>query len=65
MNRAPLKSVLERADEVKLEYEDIDKGIMVVETSEEQHANRAVSEFVEQGMQRAMQPTPLPEGYKE
>jgi len=30
-----------------------------------QHAKRAVSEFVQGGMNRAMQGTPLPEGYKE
>jgi hypothetical protein len=28
-----------------------------------QHARRAVSEFVAQGMPRMMQPTPLPPGY--
>ena len=67
------RELFEHADKVKLEYEDIGNGIIVMETSEDpqvvlliqQHANRAVSEFVEQGMQRAMQPTPLPEGYQE
>jgi hypothetical protein len=28
-----------------------------------QHAHRAVSEFVDQGMPRAMRPTPLPQSY--
>jgi hypothetical protein len=28
-----------------------------------QHAHRAVSEFVAEGMARAMEPTPLPPGY--
>lgn len=67
------RELFENADKVQLEFEDLENGIVVVETSEDpqvvkliqQHANRAVSEFVEQGMQRAMQPTPLPEGYKE
>lgn len=53
--------------------QDLENGVLVTKTSEnpqvvlliQQHANRAVSEFAEQGMQRAMQPTPLPEGYHE
>jgi uncharacterized protein YdcH (DUF465 family) len=67
------RELFDNADKVAMEFEDIENGIVVVETSEDpnvvklikQHANRAVSEFVERGMQRAMQPTPLPEGYKE
>jgi hypothetical protein len=56
-----------------MQIEDTENGVIVTETSEDaqvvkliqQHANRAVSEFVERGMQRAMEPTPLPEGYQE
>jgi uncharacterized protein YdcH (DUF465 family) len=65
--------IFDNADKIELEFEDIENGIVVVETSEDaqvvkliqQHANQAVSEFVVQGMKRAMRPTPLPEGYKE
>jgi hypothetical protein len=50
---------------------DIAGGVDVTETSADpqvallirQHARRAVSEFVASGMARAMQPTPLPDGY--
>ncbi len=50
---------------------DIPGGVDVTETSTDpqvallihQHAHRAVSEFVASGMARAMQPTPLPDGY--
>ena len=67
------RELFEHADKIRIEIEHTEKGVAVTETSEDpqvvkliqQHANRAVSEFVEQGMQRAMQPTPLPEGYKE
>lgn len=66
------REIFDNAGKIEMEFEDIEKGIMVIETSQDpqvvkliqQHANRAVSEFVEHGMQRAMQPTPLPEGYK-
>jgi hypothetical protein len=55
---------------VRMEVEDIPGGVRVTETSEEpqvtlliqQHARHAVSEFVEEGMPRAMLPTPLPQG---
>lgn len=67
------RELFDNADKVTLEYEDLENGIVVVETSEDpqvvkliqQHANEAVSEFVEYGMKRAMKPTPLPEGYEE
>lgn len=57
---------------IRMEIEEIDGGVRVTETSDDpavtslirQHARRAVSEFVEDGMRRAMQPTPLPEGYQ-
>ncbi len=59
-------------DAIHLEVEEVPGGVRVEETSEDpqvvllirQHAHRAVNEFVEQGMPRAMQPTPLPEGYQ-
>ena len=58
-------------EKVRIEIEEVPGGVRVLETSEDpqvtllirQHARRAVSEFVERGMRRAMQPTPLPDGY--
>lgn len=55
-----------------LTFEDIPGGIRVTHTSDDpqvvllirQHARRFVSEAAEQGMRRAMRPTPLPEGYR-
>ncbi|RDV17078.1 hypothetical protein DXT99_00745 [Pontibacter diazotrophicus] len=67
------RELFENAEKIDLQIKDIEGGVEVIETSEDpqvvlliqQHAHRAVSEFVERGMQRAMQPTPLPEGYQE
>jgi uncharacterized protein YdcH (DUF465 family) len=67
------REIFDHADKIDMEIEDLENGVLVLETSEDpqvvkliqQHAHRAVSEFVERGMQRAMQPTPLPEGYQE
>lgn len=67
------REIFEHADKINMQIEDTENGVIVVETSKDpqvvkliqQHANRAVSEFAERGMQRAMQPTPLPEGYKD
>lgn len=67
------REIFDNAEKIKMEIKDMENGVLVIETSEDprvvkliqQHANRAVSEFVKQGMQRAMQPTPLPEGYEE
>ena len=67
------REIFKHADKIDMQIEDIPGGVEVVETSNDeqvvkliqQHANRAVSEFVERGMQRAMEPTPLPEGYQE
>ena len=67
------REIFKHADKIEMQIEDLSNGVLVVETSEDpqvvkliqQQANRAVSEFVEHGMQRAMQPTPLPEGYQE
>jgi hypothetical protein len=66
------RELFDQADKINMEYENIENGIIVTETSADhqvtllikQHAHKAVSEFVQQGMPRAMKPTPLPEGYK-
>lgn len=65
------RELFRRREDIRLEVEEIPGGVRVVETSDDpevtllirQHAHRAVSEFVEGGMTRAMRPTPLPEGY--
>lgn len=67
------RELFDHHEKVNMQIKDTDKGIHVVETSEDpqvvlliqQHANEAVSEFVKYGMKRAMKPTPLPEGYHE
>jgi hypothetical protein len=67
------RELFKHTDKISLEYEDLPNGIVVTETSEDpqvvlliqQHAHKAVSEFVKYGRKRAMQPTPLPEGYEE
>lgn len=67
------RELFNHADKIEMQIKDLDNGVEVTETSEDpqvvkliqQHANKAVSEFAEQGMQRAMQPTPLPEDYQE
>lgn len=64
-------AIFEHADAIEMEIEDTPRGVRVVETSDDpevvalirQHAHRAVSEFVERGMDRAHEPTPLPDGY--
>jgi hypothetical protein len=61
--------IFEHSDKVNMQIENLENGVLVVETSVDQevvklirqHAHRAVSEFVKQGMQH----TPLPEGYEE
>lgn len=66
------RELFENRDKAKLTYEDIPGGIQVTHTSGDpqvvllirQHARHFVSEAAEQGMSRAMRPTPLPEGYK-
>ena len=65
------REIFEHHEEIELEVERIEGGVLVVETSVNrqvellirQHAHRAVSEFVAEGMARAMQPTPLPRAY--
>lgn len=65
------RELFRNRDKASLTFEDIPGGISVTHTSEDpqvvllirQHARRFVSEAAEQGMRRAMRPTPLPEGY--
>ena len=65
------REIFEHHDKIDMRIEEVPGGVRVTETSADpqvallirQHARRAVSEFVERGMRRAMQPTPLPEGY--
>ena len=65
------RELFDHHEEIHLEYEEIPGGVRVTETSENpevvslirQHAHEFVNEVVEHGMRRAMQPTPLPEGY--
>lgn len=66
------REIFRHREKVELEIEEVPGGVRVAETSEDpevvllirQHALRAVSEFVEGGMRRAMQPTPLPDEYQ-
>lgn len=66
------REIFKHADRIEMEIQNLENGVLVIETSEDpqvvkliqQHANRAVTEFAAQGMKRAMQPTPLPEGYE-
>lgn len=66
------REIFEHHEKIHMQIEEVPGGARVTETSDDpqvtllirQHARRAVSEFVEGGMQRAMQPTPLPEGYE-
>jgi hypothetical protein len=67
------REIFEHHEAVEMDVEGIPGGVLVVETSADsqvellirQHAHRAVSEFVAEGMRRAMRPTPLPGGYRE
>lgn len=66
------REIFRHHEKIELEIEEVPGGVRVAETSEDaevvllirQHALRAVSEFVEGGMRRAMQPTPLPDEYQ-
>jgi hypothetical protein len=66
------RELFEHRHRASLEYEEIPGGMRVLHTSPDpavvllirQHAHRFVSEAAQQGMRRAMQPTPLPEGYQ-
>jgi hypothetical protein len=65
------REIFRHHERIKLEVVEVPGGAQVTETSGDpqvmlliqQHARRAVSEFVAGGMQRAMRPTPLPDGY--
>lgn len=67
------REIFEHSETIRLEIENVPTGVQVTETSDDpqatllirQHAHRAVSEFVAEGMSRAMRPTPLPEGYQQ
>jgi hypothetical protein len=66
------RELFEHYGAITMAVRQIPGGVEVTETSPDpqvallirQHAHRAVSEFVARGMDRAMQPTPLPEGYR-
>ena len=65
------RELFRNRDRASLKYEDIPGGIRVTHTSDDpnvvllirQHARHFVSEAAEEGMARAMRPTPLPQGY--
>jgi hypothetical protein len=65
------REIFEHHSAVEIDVSSVPGGVLVVETSDDpqvtllirQHAHRAVSEFVAEGMSRAMRPTPLPRGY--
>lgn len=67
------RKIFEHHELVEMEVEPVSSGVVVVEISADpqvellirQHAHRAVSEFVAEGMARAMRPTPLPRGYRQ
>jgi hypothetical protein len=66
------REIFEHHEAIEMQIEDVTGGVRVTETSSDpqvtllirQHARRAVSEFVADGMARAMRPTPLPPGYR-
>lgn len=65
------RELFKHHEKIEMRIEEVPDGVRVIETSDDpgvsslirQHARRFVSEAVEQGMPRAMRPTPLPEGY--
>ena len=67
------REIFQHHQKIHMQVEEVPGGVRVTETSEDpqvvklirQHAHRAVTEFVEQGMPRAMRPTPLPDGYRD
>ncbi len=67
------REIFEHHGAITMTVSNIPGGVEVTETSPDpqvallirQHAHHAVSEFVAQGMDRAMQPTPLPPGYRD
>ncbi len=67
------REIFEHYRAITMTVSQIPGGVEVTETSPDpqvallirQHAHHAVSEFVARGMDRAMQPTPLPAGYRD
>jgi hypothetical protein len=65
------REIFKHHAQITVKVEPVPGGVQVTETSTDaqvvllirQHARAAVSQFVAQGMSRAMQPTPLPAGY--
>lgn len=65
------REIFEHTKDIQIVVRNLENGVQVTETSTvaqvtlliRQHARRAVSEFVAEGMSRAMQSTPLPSGY--
>lgn len=66
------REIFKRHANITITTQGLPDGIQVTETSTDPqvtlliraHARNAVSEFVANGMARAMQPTPLPAGYR-
>jgi len=66
------REIFKHHADITISVEQIPGGVQVTETSANpqvqllirQHARAAVSQFVQSGMSRAMQPTPLPDGYR-
>jgi hypothetical protein len=67
------REIFEHHTAIEMEVDETPGGVLVLETSADpqvellirQHAHRAVSEFVAEGMSRAMRPTPLPPEYQQ
>jgi hypothetical protein len=65
------REIFKHHAEIMIVVEPVPGGVQVTETSTDaqvvllirQHARVAVSQFVAEGMGRAMKPTPLPDGY--
>ena len=66
------REIFKHHADIRITVEPLPDGVRVTETSTDpqvtllirQHARAAVSQFVADGMSRAMQPTPLPNGYR-
>jgi hypothetical protein len=65
------REIFANHEHIHIDIADVPGGVSVIESADSpratllvrQHARRAVSEFVAEGMSRAMRPTPLPPGY--
>lgn len=66
------REIFDHHEKIEMRIQELPRGVRVIETSPDaqvallirQHAHRAVSEFVSDGFARAMEPTPLPPGYR-